>query len=267
MKELFRNLRIAFNNPKAKTLEIYGQMYKTTIGLETSITNPDKLGICSFAKLFDNNYNIQEFQALLKQYRTVPEYSDVISLYYFKNHAERKYVINRIYFDLIKQDFTLTLEDLAYRNMFNTNYFFKTCHPYEHKFNLEEESNYVIRDLEKDLEILHYRCGMKIKSEEEGKILMGDAVRMSDGSIEFVCHVYEDTIQTYPGGSFCLLNEGSLTHSGSLNDSFPISKLELTDERYPLNIWFPHKGWLQAGSAIHAVIPVRLWQHKKQIIK
>ncbi|MNJ95331.1 hypothetical protein D3C87_130410 [compost metagenome] len=92
--------------------------------------------------------------------------------------------------------------------------------------------------------------------------VVGDCIFLPDGQVVYFCSIYETKGQTCESGSFSLSNNGFLSYSGGLDTGILFSDLVPTKELYILPIWFCHKGYLCAGSAVYANIECRVWKTK-----
>ncbi|WP_341744710.1 hypothetical protein [Azonexus hydrophilus] len=90
---------------------------------------------------------------------------------------------------------------------------------------------------------------------------IGDFVRFPTGEVERFSHDWGDDIQTSPGGSFYLLEDGdaSLT-CGGLNPATPTDQLEVTDEMLPGAFWFFSHDIPGAGRGVYFDIPCRVFK-------
>lgn len=171
----------------------------------------------------------------------------------------------------LNEMYTDSVEKLAKLNMQNNNYMFS----YDWYFKSEEMlSNFNWKmqgikqklvyddfDILKDLET-GYQFHQK---ENPNKPIIGDAIQMPDGKFVYVCHSWDDHAQTTPHGSFGLfgnIEKASLSYSGGLDSGMKLRDIYLTDEEHLINVWFCHKGVLQAHCGIRANIKCRVWKCK-----
>lgn len=99
----------------------------------------------------------------------------------------------------------------------------------------------------------------RVRIQQSQEIQAGDVVRLKDGTLRRVAHVWPDGYQPtgFYYGSFALGN-GYASYSGGLDplEPFPTP----TEETMPVEFWFPHHNRLKAGSGVRCKIPVRVWQ-------
>jgi hypothetical protein len=93
-------------------------------------------------------------------------------------------------------------------------------------------------------------------------IRLGDFVRLGDGHKLRVTHVWDDSIQTYEDGSFCV-DHSNISHSGSLYSGIPKENFSLTDEVKPGLIWVFDSGFWGAYRAVHYLVPFRVYECPK----
>jgi len=98
----------------------------------------------------------------------------------------------------------------------------------------------------RDQEILAQRVAILAGRHEDP--IVGDFVRMLDGTLRRFTHRWSEGLQTTvptlregaePGGSF-YLGHGYVSYSGSLDSTVPLTQLELTNETRPGWVWFFH---------------------------
>jgi len=92
--------------------------------------------------------------------------------------------------------------------------------------------------------------------------VVGDCIFLPDGQVVYFCSIYGTKGQTCESGSFSLSNNGYLSYSGGLDTGISFSDIFPTNEKFVLPIWFCHKGYLCAGSAIYANMKCRVWKTK-----
>lgn len=147
---------------------------------------------------------------------------------------------------------TNSTDKLAELNKFNKNYFAYAG----------TSGIFNLKAIAEDFELLkEYSCAYQKKFIFNEPII-GDCLQLPDGQIVYFCHIHTDSIQTCPGGSFHLSPSGFLSFSGGLDSGISISDIELSNEKSALPIWFCHRGFLTAGSAIYARIECRVWKTK-----
>ena len=99
----------------------------------------------------------------------------------------------------------------------------------------------------------------RVRIQQSQEIQAGDVVRLKDGTLRRVAHVWPDGYQPtgFHYGSFALGN-GYASYADGLDplEPFPTP----TDEIMPVEFWFPHHNRLEAGSGVLCKIPVRVWQ-------
>ncbi len=89
---------------------------------------------------------------------------------------------------------------------------------------------------------------------------LGDYVVFPCARIERISYDWGDGMQTSPGGSFFLYNNGYCSFSGGLNPAVPINSLQLTEIVVPGDFWFFDKGIPGAGRGVYFEAPCRVYK-------
>ena len=157
---------------------------------------------------------------------------------------------------------TDTAEKLARYNVQNNNYQFKTA-DWDNNFTLDwaNESERTKDLITKDFDIIQGYEKAFLTIERKAPI-NGDALILPTGETVYFCHTWDKSAQTTPAGSFCTLG-GGMSYSGGLDSGVKLDDIYLTDEEAVLTCWFPHRGYLQAHSAIYAKIRTKVWRCKE----
>lgn len=98
--------------------------------------------------------------------------------------------------------------------------------------------------------------------------IVGDFVRMLDGSTRRFTHEYDDALQTTVGGthpcardqSFFLHRNGYAEFSGSLDPSIAKSTLRRCSDRMPGRFWFFHHDEVRAHNGVHVMVDCAVWE-------
>lgn len=157
---------------------------------------------------------------------------------------------------------TSTTEQLALLNQWNQNYHFKTPDYFNKSaFNFTDESGFMQDIVKRDFDLLkEYENAFLNRGDNSQKV--GDALLLPTGETVYFCHVWDDSVQTCGGGSFCLSSSGFLSYSGGLDSGIKKDDIYLTEEFTPLYIWFCHRGYLTGGCSVQAFIKTRVWKCK-----
>jgi hypothetical protein len=92
-------------------------------------------------------------------------------------------------------------------------------------------------------------------------ILVGDFLRMPDGSVSRVTYQHDDGVQDGGGsGSFFLYKSGDGSYSGGLNSCKPYDKIKSTNETRPALFWIFSQNWAGANRGFHFYINVKIWE-------
>lgn len=92
-------------------------------------------------------------------------------------------------------------------------------------------------------------------------ILVGDFLRMPDGSMSRVTYCYDDGVQDGGGsGSFFLFPSGQASYSGGLNGCKSFDKINPTNETKPALFWTWSRGCSGANRSFHFYADVKIWQ-------
>lgn len=90
---------------------------------------------------------------------------------------------------------------------------------------------------------------------------VGDYIIMPSGKYERFSYIWEDGIQTSPGGQFSLEN-GFMGFSGSLNRAVPKKLIAKTNQTKAGNCWMAHHGNLCAACDVGVKARCRVYRHK-----
>lgn len=101
----------------------------------------------------------------------------------------------------------------------------------------------------------------------DGKPRVGEHVRMLDGSMQRISHIWDwgddnefpPSAQTSEGGSW-YFGDGYASFSGSLNPCIPFTSLRFTGGRQGGEFWIFHHDHWQAHNGVTFTIPVRVWE-------
>jgi hypothetical protein len=92
-------------------------------------------------------------------------------------------------------------------------------------------------------------------------ILVGDFLRMPDGSMSRVTYCHDGGVQDGGGSSsFFLFPSGQASYSGGLDGCKPFDKIKPTNETKPALFWTWSKGWAGANRSFHFYTDVKIWQ-------
>ena len=88
----------------------------------------------------------------------------------------------------------------------------------------------------------------------------GDFVIFTDGKVARFSHDWDEGgLQTSPHGQFHM-GDGHMSFSGSLDPSLKRERLTESDVLWWGEVWFFHRSWLQAHSAIYAKVACRVFR-------
>lgn len=88
----------------------------------------------------------------------------------------------------------------------------------------------------------------------------GDFCILADGAVRRFSHDWEELgLQTSEFGQFHM-GDGHMSFSGSLDPCLKRERLTETDEVRWGRVWFFHRGWQQAHSAIYADVACRVFR-------
>lgn len=90
----------------------------------------------------------------------------------------------------------------------------------------------------------------------------GDVIHLPDNKMVFVCHVWDDKVQTTSGGSYSVGRTGGMSYSGGLDAGISLSDLMPSDEQDLCTCWFFEGNWARAHSAVYAKMKVKVWKVK-----
>lgn len=92
-------------------------------------------------------------------------------------------------------------------------------------------------------------------------ILVGDFLRMPDGSISRVTYCHDNGVQDGGGaGSFFLYKSGQGSYSGGLDGIKPFDKIKPTNETKPALFWIFSQNRSGANRGFYFYIDVKVWQ-------
>jgi hypothetical protein len=92
-------------------------------------------------------------------------------------------------------------------------------------------------------------------------ILVGDFLRMPDGSESRVTYCHDDGVQDGGGsGSFFLHKSGQGSYSGGLDSCKPFEKIKPTTETKKALFWIFSKNWAGANRGFYFYLDVKVWQ-------
>jgi hypothetical protein len=92
-------------------------------------------------------------------------------------------------------------------------------------------------------------------------IRLGDFIRLGDGNIVRVTHVWDDddSVQTFEDGSYHV-DDGISFSSGSLYPGIPAKSCIRTNETRLGLIWVFNRGWQEAHMGVHYRVPFRVYE-------
>ena len=91
----------------------------------------------------------------------------------------------------------------------------------------------------------------------------GDIIFLPGYKMVYICHVWDNHVQTTRGGSFSIHSNGSMSYSGGLHPGISREDLVLTEDFELCKAWFPEGNNLRAHAAVFGEIKVRVWTVKK----
>lgn len=157
---------------------------------------------------------------------------------------------------------TATPKDLANQNQFNQNFAFNIGDAWdfdEKKWNYDLESDRAKKLVENDFELLK-ASEKAFLARNRTQPVNGDALVLPCGGVVYFCHIWSDSAQTTPSGSFALSDVGGISYSGGLDSGVKLTDIYLTDQVAYLPVWICHKNRLQAGARVNGTIKTRVWQ-------
>lgn len=96
------------------------------------------------------------------------------------------------------------------------------------------------------------------------EILVGDYLRLPDGSESRVTYNWNDRVQDGGGvGSFYINSHGNASYSGGLDMPKPVKNIIDTGEMKTGYFWFFSQGRSGANRAFHFFMEVKVWQLKE----
>lgn len=92
---------------------------------------------------------------------------------------------------------------------------------------------------------------------------VGDFVILTDGTLERFSHDWGDSLQTSPGGSWYMGNNGYIEFSGGLNPSIPKNQLTRLSNFKDGRFWFFQHDFARANNGVDFLVPCRTFQQVK----
>lgn len=97
-------------------------------------------------------------------------------------------------------------------------------------------------------------------------IKVGDFIRLPDGTIKRVAHVWTDDFHapelvqpTFGKDGSYYLGKGYASYSGGLNIGIPAEKFTATNETLPGYVWFFHHDYHTGDNAVYAKAEFPVW--------
>lgn len=129
---------------------------------------------------------------------------------------------------------------------------------YMHVTNINNLSQYDLDVINKNIKIIN-----KIADNRKllKGILVGDYLKMPDGSISRITHCHNNSVQDGGGsGSFHLCSSGYGSYSGSLNHPKDRNKIMDTGKFKKALFWIFSENWVGAHRSFYFYLNVRLWK-------